>query len=306
MKKVVISIINYNGRENTTACLESIQKITRDSYILSTIVIDNNSVEPFTLREQSYKDIDLSVVYNKENKGFSGGHNIGIKYALKNNADYVILLNNDCVVDPDFIEKMLVVAESKEEIGLLSPKIYFKKGSEYHKDRYDKKDLGKVIWYAGGNIDWRNMIASHVGVDEVDHGQYDKSGETMFASGCCLLIKKSVLLSIGFLDEAYFLYYEDADFNERAKRADFLSYYAQEAVIWHSNAGSAGGSGSVLQDYYISRNRLRFAMKYAPVRTKFALIKESIKILLSGRKWQKKGVRDFYLGIYGKGSYKNE
>jgi len=188
-------------------------------------------------------------------------------------------------------------------IGIISPKIYFAKGYEFHKDRYKENEKGRVIWYAGAVIDWKNVIGKHIGVDEVDKGQFNSSMETEYATGCCMIVKKQVFEKIGLLNEKYFLYYEDADFSMRAKRNNFKILFAPTAFMWHKNAASAGGSGSPLQDYYITRNRLIFGFRYASLRTKLALFRESIKILQIGRDWQKIGVKDFYLKKLGKGSY---
>ncbi|GAG55887.1 unnamed protein product, partial [marine sediment metagenome] len=160
-----------------------------------------------------------------------------------------------------------------------------------------------VIWYAGSRMDWENVLASHRGVDEVDIGRYQRMEETDFATGCCMLVKREVFEKIGLFDKKYFLYWEDNDFSQRAKKAGFKVYFAPEAVIWHKNAGSSK-SGSFLHDYYLTRNRLLFAFKYASLRAKIALIKESIIKLFKGRKWEKKGIIDFYLGRFGKGGWK--
>jgi len=153
-------------------------------------------------------------------------------------------------------------------------------------------------------MDWKNIIGSHRGVDEVDKGQFNKVEETDFASGCCVMIRREVFQEIGFFNEKYFLYYEDNDFSQRVKLNGFRVYYQPRAMLWHLNAGSTGGSGSNLQDYFITRNRLLFGFSYASVRTKAALLKESIKFLFAGRNFQRKAVLDFYTGRFGKGSYK--
>ena len=152
-------------------------------------------------------------------------------------------------------------------------------------------------------MDWDNIIGRHRGVDEVDDGQFDEIEQTEFASGCCMMIKKEVLEKTGVFNNKYFLYYEDGDLNIRAKKDGFKVVYVPKSVIFHKNASSSGGSGSILHDYYITRNRLMFGLKYAPIRSKLALLRESLKILLNGRYWQKRGVMDFYLGRLGKGSY---
>jgi GT2 family glycosyltransferase len=214
----------------------------------------------------------------------------------------VVILNNDTTVDPELFMSLCKQLEEKEDTVATVPKIYFSIGQEFHKDRYGKKDLGKVLWYAGGKMDWKNLVGYHVGVDEVDNGQFDTVSETEFATGACVMIKMKVLEKSGVFDERYFLYYEDNDLCMRLKKYGRI-LFVPDAVVWHDNAGSTGGSGSALQDYFISRNRLLFGMKYAPIRTKIALVKESLRHLVYGREWQKKGIRDFYLRKFGKGSY---
>jgi GT2 family glycosyltransferase len=302
-KKVFISIIDYNGKKNTIQCLKSIDKITTGDYEVSVVVIDNASKDTLVENELKTESIPVKLITSKVNLGFSGGHNVGMQYAIDKGADYVLLLNNDTEVEKNFLIELLKVAESDAKIGAVGSKIYFFKGHEFHKDRYKEKDLGKIFWYAGGINDWNNVYGLHRGVDEVDNGQYDTVEETDFASGCSVLLNAKVLEEVGLFDDRYFLYYEDGDLQERIKRAGYKIYYAPKSVLWHINAASAGGSGSPLQDYYISRNRMLFGFLYAPQRTKFALLRESIKIMLTGREWQKKGVRDFYLKKFGKGSY---
>ncbi len=306
MTNVFISIVNFNGSKDTIECLESIDKLNLEDIKLGVIVVDNASIDDSigTLKNLKLKSSNLKIIENKENLGFSGGHNVGIKYALENGADYVVVLNNDVLLDKNLVKNLIASAQNDSSAGVISPKIYFAPNFEFHKDRYTKEDLGKVIWYAGGKMDWENLIGEHEGVDEVDKGQFEKRKKTDFASGCCMLIKKEVFGKTGYFDERYFLYYEDNDFSQRAKNLGYKIIYEPKAILWHKNAGSVGGSGSALQDYYITRNRLLFGMAYAGLRTKIALLKESIKILLNGRKWQKKGVLDFYIRRYRKGSYK--
>ncbi len=303
MRNVFVSIINFNGRDNTFKCVDSIKKINASNFKLNVVVIDNGSKEKLNLPQGYLGNIPLKIIVKEKNLGFTGGHNAGINCALSKNADYVLVLNNDVVVDPNLISELIKALEKNSKYGIASPKIYFAPGFEFHKDRYKEEDKGRVFWYAGGIMDFRNVIARHRGVDEVDKGQYQKTEETDFATGACLLVKKEVLERVGFFDDKYFLYYEDSDLSQRIRKAGYKIIYAPDAVVWHRNAEAAGGSGSPLQDYYISRNRLLFGVKYAPLRSKAALIKESIRLLVMGREWQKKGVRDFYLRRLGRGSY---
>ena len=303
MRNVFVSIINFNGRENTLACLDSIKKTNISDFKLNIVVIDNGSKEKLNLTQDYLGSIPLKIIVKEKNLGFTGGHNVGINYALSKNADYVLVLNNDVIVDPNLISQLIKTLDKNSRYAVASPKIYFAPGFEYHKDGYKQSEKGNVIWYAGGQMDWKNMIAKHRGVDEVDKGQYQQMEETDFATGACFLINREMLERVGFFDDKYFLYYEDSDLSQRIRRAGYKIIHAPDAVLWHRNAAAAGGSGSPLQDYYISRNRLLFGLRYASLRSKTALIKESIRLLVIGREWQKKGIRDFYLRRFGRGSY---
>ncbi len=303
MRNVFISIINFNGRDGTFKCLDSIKKLNTSDFKLNVVVIDNGSTEKLNLPQDYLGNIPLKIIAEEKNSGFTGGHNKGIKYALGNGADYILVLNNDVTADPNLISQLIKALDINSKYAITSPKIYFAKGFEFHKGRYEEKDKGRVFWYAGGIMDWANVIARHRGVDEVDKGQYQNREETDFVTGACFLIKSEVFKKVGIFDNKYFLYYEDSDLSQRIKRAGYKIIYSPDAILWHNNAVSAGGSGSPLQDYYISRNRMIFGLRYAPLRSKVALIKESIKLLVVGRQWQKKGIGDFYLGRFGKGSY---
>lgn len=303
MKNVFLVILSYKGHKDTHELLNSLQKVKTDGFLMNVVVVDNCPSDQIKIDLKEFKDLNLHVIYNEKNLGFSGGNNVGIKYSVKNNADYIVVQNNDTLVDPEYIKELIKSVESNDQIGAVVPKIYFAKGYEFHKDRYKDEDLGKVIWYGGGYIDWKNVLGNHKGVDEVDKGQYDKEEETELATGCCILIKRKIIDEVLGYDDRYFLYYEDADLSQRIQGVGYKLFYAPKAVIWHKNAQSTGGSGSDLQDYFITRNRLLFGMRFAGLRAKAALIKESLKLLSNGRKWQKKGVIDYYLRKFGKGSY---
>jgi GT2 family glycosyltransferase len=303
MKKIVISIIDYKGKENTVSCLASLEKIVvPKNFTLDVVIINNYPTDVLSIRN-IYKNFTLTVLQNTTNSGFSGGHNVSFSFAKEHDATYTLVMNNDVTVDSKLLSELVSVAEGDQKIGMVCPKIYFSKGSEYHKDRYTEKELGHVFWYAGGLIDWNNVLATHRGVDEVDHGQYDKTEETEFATGCCFLIRMDVVKEIKGFDERYFLYLEDLDLNMRVKSEGYKVLYAPTARLWHHNAGSTGGSGSNLQDYFTTRNRLLFAHDYASLRARFALFRESLRLLHQGREWQRNGVVDYYLHRFGKGRY---
>src|SRR3989344_4257922 len=211
MKKVSIVIVNWNGIIQTRQCLRSLGTIRKE----------------FS---------DVVALPQESNRGFTGGNNAGIDYPLEHGANYVWLLNNDTEVD-----KQSLTAIIHAEADIVGSKIYFAPGFEYHKDRYKESERGRVIWYAGGIIDWQNMYASHRGVDEVDHGQYDVRVETDFVTGCSMMVRSEVFKRIGLFDERYYLYLEDVDLSLRAQKGGFRLIYEPVSVVWHKNAGSSGG-----------------------------------------------------------------
>src|SRR3989338_41218 len=266
--------------------------MTKNKLALITVIYENYTVlTDFlgSLRDQINKNFHLFIVdlsKNKEkiektkqstiiaevNKGYSYGVNIGLKNALNDGYKYFCVINNDVYFKEDFtINAFRSILNNPSSI--IGGKIYYAPGFEYHKERYTKSDIGKVIWYTGGKIDWDHALTPHVGVDEIDHGQYDNFKEIDFVNGALMLFDKLVIDKVGFWDESYFLYFEDADFCVRAKKAGVKLFYDPSIIIWHKNAQSTGGSGSKLQQKYQRINRLRFGLKYAPIKTKLQIKK---------------------------------
>lgn len=304
IQKIALIILNWKQPQLTFDTLDSIFKCSKKGFSYQIFLVDNGSPDDSLkqFKEKYSKTKLVTILETGQNMGYAGGNNFGLKAALKKKFDYYLVANNDILVAPDFLQK-LFDASQKFPDAILTPKIYFAPGYEYHKDRYSKKEIGKVIWAVGSQIDWNNIYGTNIGIDEVDHGQYDhKQPPIDFISGCCFLISRNVLQKVGLFDEKYYLYMEDSDLTHRAQKAGFELRLVPESVIWHCNSGSSK-AGSSIQDYFITRNRLIFASRYARLRTKFALFRESIRFLFTGSPWRKKGVIDFYLGRLGKGSW---
>src|ERR1035437_2636444 len=151
MPKVFVTILNYNGNKDTSECLNSLEELNTTGFDRSVVVVDNASKEKFTV-DRKYGNFNLKIIRSETNLGFSGGQNLGIKYSLEHGADYIMVLNNDVILDKDLIVELLKTFDEKD-CGIVSPKIYFAKGHELHKDRYKQDEQGRVIWYAGGQID---------------------------------------------------------------------------------------------------------------------------------------------------------
>lgn len=299
MRKVAIVTVNFNGLTDTADLLESLPKLDTRGIETTTIVIDNGSAnsEAEKLQKAFPK---IKVVSLPDNTGSAGGFNEAIRQGLSWGADAVLLLNNDTVVkDKNLLKSMVTTLYSEDKIGAVSSKIYFAPGTEYKKELYTKKDQGNVLWYAGGSMDWDNIFANHRGIDEVDTDKYDSVEEVDFLNAACILMKKEIFDKGIFFDDSLFAYFDDTDFNQKLTKAGFKKVYDGRAGIYHKVSRTAG-IGSPISDYYLTRNRLIFGMRYASARTKFALLREALRFSLNGRPAQKKGVADFFFRRLGK------
>lgn len=297
--KIVIIILNFNGKNDTLACLSSLSQLKKRDWEVETIIVDNASTDDSVPALKS-KYPQATVIENIANIGFAEGNNVGIRFALKKGADFAFLLNNDTLLAAKTLETLVDAALAEKKGGIFGPKIYFSKGAETHPDRYKTNELGNVLWYAGGRLDWDNVIAYHRGVDEVDKGQYEEFVKTAFVSGCAMLVRREVFETVGFFDKRLFLYYEDVDLCMRARKKGYEVFYVPASYLWHKNAGSSGGSGSDLHVYYMTRNRLLIGMRYAPWKSKLALMREALVLLMQGNSAQKQAVGDFLRKQYGK------
>ena len=216
-------------------------------------------------------DLNLTIIPS-DNRGYSYGVNQGIQKAIEEGFSEFCIINDDTFFEKNFVKNVLSSIDEHPK-SIIGGKIYYAPGYEYHKSRYQKNDLGHVLWYAGGKIDWNHVFIKHKGVDEIDTGQYDKESEIDFITGCLISFDRSVIDTIGLWDERYFLYFEDADYCVRAKRAGLKLMYDPTLIIWHKVSQSTGGSGSKLHQKYQNKNRVHFGLKYAPLRTKMHLLK---------------------------------
>lgn len=279
--KVIVVILNYKTKELILKCLKSIFKSDYKNF--QVVIVDNNSNDGLEYEIKKFSEV--FYIQNNQNLGYTGGNNIGIKKALESHAEYIFILNPDTTILKNTISE-LVKGLEKYNAGIVTPKIYF--------------DQSKIIWYAGKEMDLENVLASHIGVNQKDQGQFDKDLEILDVTGAAVLIKREVVERIGLFDERYFLYYEESDLSFRAKKANFKLMYIPSAIVFHKNAQSTG-LGSALQDYFITRNRMLFASKFLPFRTRFALFREGIRNLKN--KARRMAFIDFLLGKFGKGSF---
>lgn len=244
---VYIIILSWNGRKDTLECLSSLRRI---SYPHARLLLVDNASTDGTVEAVRQQFPSVEIIVNETNLRFAGGNNVGIKYALANNAHYVLLLNNDTVVEPEFLTHLVHHAERDPKIGMVGPKIYF----------YDEPER---IWSAGGTIEWWKGSVSHIGIREEDLGQYDTVREVDYLTACCVLVKREVVERVGMLDERYYIYGEDADWCVRAVRAGYTLLYVPSAVIRHKLSVSSGGHFSWFKNWNKLKSQLRLMVRYA-------------------------------------------
>ena len=237
---VHIVIVNYKGWQDTLECLGTLRTLNYPRYEI--VIVDNASPDESVQRiRAAYPDVTLLEA--GANLGFAGGNNVGIRYALDHDADFIWLLNNDTYVVPDSLIELLKCFTSPAT-GITASKMYY--ASEPNK-----------LWFAGAGIHWPWGIAYHIGQDEDDHGQYDQVRELEAANGASMLVSRAVFERAGLFDERYFLYFEETDLCFRARKAGFTILFAPRSRIWHKVSSSVGASSPVYL-YYHTRNHIRF------------------------------------------------
>jgi len=245
--KVYIIILHWKNIQCLAECIESLGKVSYDNFEI--IIVNNGSNDLINISKS--QNLSFHTLTSPSNLGFAAGNNIGIKEALKKQADYLLLLNDDTVVAPEFLDVLINAGENNPDVAMLGPKIY------YFNDP-------KRIWFAGARFDSRicKIIASDA--DQLDEDKSFSPVMSDYLTGCALLLKRHVIERIGFLDERFFLYWEDVDWGLRASDAGFLNVLIPTSKIWHKASFSSGGSNSPLKAYHQTRSHLLFAEMHAP------------------------------------------
>jgi GT2 family glycosyltransferase len=238
--KFAIIVLNWNGKQDTLECLTSLQAIDYPNYEI--IVVDNGSQDGSVKAiRQEFKTV--TIVENPVNLGFAEGNNMGISYALFTDSDYIFLLNNDTIVDPQILNCFLSASQSYPQAGIFGAKIYL-----FH--------VPQQIWYAGAKWNRKTGRFSHIGIHQTeDHLSWNQVQETPYACGCALVIKAEVVRKIGLLDRRYFLMWEEADWCFRSRAAGYTCLVVPDALVWHKVSASFQGI-SLLWTYFYERNRL--------------------------------------------------
>lgn len=276
MLKIYIIILTFNNEKTITALLNSLLSLQSGFKV---IVVDNGSTDKTLLQVKKFQFARL--IENKKNLGFSAGNNIGIKHALNSRADVILLLNPDTVVPKTFLKSFNKSTRLLlDGYSIIGPKIFDENGK---------------IWSVGGLLDKKrySSILKHKLNSELD-----------YISGTAIFIKKEVFDKIGFLKEDYFLYYEDVDFCQRAKKSGFKLAIDKNISIIHKASSSVGKNSPAMQ-YYMARNHMLFVERFAPLSIKIRELIRLPKTIYQARnkKHELIGIGDYFLRRFGKSAY---
>lgn len=256
--KIVIVLLNWNGKKDTLECLSSLQKVNYPNF--QAILVDNGSSDDSIAAIRKIHP-HLPILENRENLGFAGGNNPGIEWALRHHAEWILLLNNDTIVDPHFLSAFMEAAKEKPQAKILGAKIL----------RYQDRE---VIDHLGGF--WHPELGEFRSAEfgKADH-PYCEMQPVDYVCGAALLMHRTVPEKIGLLDPRFFLFWEESDFCFRAKRAGFEVWTAPEAKIWHKVSSSFTG-GKPHMHYFWWRSRLLWLERNCDDTTKSLLYRKVI------------------------------
>jgi hypothetical protein len=223
MAKVGLVTVTYNSGDVLSQFLDCVWKQSHESLLL--YVVDNASSDSTLSILDNSHDSRLHVIKNDKNFGVAKANNQAIKKAISDGCNQLLIINNDVEFEVKLIEKLLN-AQKESNCSLVSPKMmYF--------------DDSKHIWYAGS---WFNKskgyLPLHRGMRELDNGQYNKIIEIEYAPTCCLLAKKEVFVDVGFMNEKYFVYFDDTDFSYRVWKDGRHKMYYYPFVDFFHKVGS--------------------------------------------------------------------
>lgn len=248
--KIAVVILNWNGKEDTLECLESVFKSNYPN--LYVVVVDNGS------RDDSVPAIRRAFPATRlleagENLGYAGGNNVGIGHALEEGSDYIFILNNDTLVPPDTISKLVTAAGEKPQAGVFGPVIY------------DATKPNRIVTAGERLTSDRNLAIENIAHGEVEPPIQDQCYPVDWVTGAAFFLRRSAIEQIGLFDERFFLVYEESDWCFRAKRKGLLAMVVPNASVLHKVSASFDGEDSPLRVYFNRRNRLLFAEKHLGV-----------------------------------------
>ena len=236
---VMAVVLNYNGYEDTAKCIISLQGSSYSN--LKIVLVDNGSPDGSGERLKT-KYSDIPIILLRENTGYAAGNNAGIRFALEQGSDYVLVINNDVVVDSGFLEPMVNITENQSNVGIVTCKVYYQSSPQ-------------EIFSAVGKMNWLLCTGVNKGSHLKLFQKTDAECFTDFACGVLLLMRAKMLKTEGLFDDKYFMYFEDVEFSRRILRSYKIAYTPQGIAYHKSGGGKGWRSYSELYLYYHTRNR---------------------------------------------------
>ncbi len=251
--KVAIIIVTWNGVADTVECLDSLLKINYSNFGI--FLVDNNSTDK-TLSVIQNRFPSVSLISNKKNEGFAPAVNKGILAALHDNYENILLLNNDTIVEENFLTALVKSLNSNNTVGIVGSKIYY-------------FNSNKMLWFAGGKFDLNNGFFHNISQLEIDN-EFSVEKPVDYVSGCSMLFKTEILSKTSLLNELYGSYVEDVEFNLKARDNGYDVLIVPSSIVWHKVSRSTGGEGNKRKTFLIVRNTIFFTRTY--LKKKFGLI----------------------------------
>ncbi len=259
---VSIIVLNWNGAEDTLVCLVSLCSLTHPDY--DVIVVDNGSTDG-SVHQIKTNFPDLTVIETGQNLGYAEGNNVGIRYALEHDAEFILLLNNDTTVAPDLLDQLINAATQNSDAGVFGATLFY----------MDKPD---TVWFAGAQWNTKTLTFDYPYQDQTLPD--NPSTATDYACGAALFFRAEVARSIGLLDDRFFLVWEESDWCLRATRAGYECALVPSAYVWHKVGASFAGESSPLREYFDFRNRLLWVEKNLPLKNLLLLLQKSFRSFL--------------------------
>ena len=295
-----VVIVNLNSYEDTSRCLLSLGAITYEN--IRVILVDNGSHDGSSERLQR-EFHNILHIRLPENLGSTGGRNVGINRALEIGCDHVLLLDDDTIVTPGFLEPLVARLESDDTIAAVSGKIYF--------NPLNRKGETDIIWFAGCERKWHTWF-NHRGMEKHDAGQFDNASPIPSMPACLMLIRGRVIKEIGAFSDDYFVYWEEADWCARAQQAGYRCFYEPKSVIVHNYQSGKPGKETSFYNYLQYRNALIYNAKHNSslrqiqffLALPILLLHRTLRSLRArntvGARAAFWGIRDYFSGFRGK------
>ena len=244
---VNLFVLNWNGRDLTLDCLSSLEKVIYPNVKIH--IIDNGSSDNSVVSIRN-KFPDYEIIELAENHGFAKGNNTGFQ-SVKQKADYTIFLNNDTIVDPNFIDPLVNELEAISNVKQTAPKIFYEDKKEY-------------IWFAGGIISLWTGVIRHSGIRKKDSSKFSQKRKIDYATGCCVCMRTVDFESIGMFDETFLLYGEDVDLSLRFSNQGGEILFVPESKIWHKVSASLGGQSAFGKWKRKLSGKMKLVRKHSP------------------------------------------